>query len=281
MTPEHEHIDRRAEGSTGRNKLAVPSSRRGRSPWPSAGSGPLRGQRSASSAGEVCGLIGPNGAGKTTLFDCLTGIRDPTDGAIRFDGDDVTGRTPTWCARQGIRRTFQRQQIFGWLPVEDNVLVALEWRGGGGGLAADLLALPSRRSRERPGGRGSTRCSNCAASSPSVISRRPTSRSASPDGRDGPGDRRPPPRPPARRADVGARGVRGREPGHRGQDGSARRRVVPWSWSSTTSGSSCANATGWSCSTWARSSPTALPMWFALMKESGRRTWVEPTRARS
>jgi branched-chain amino acid transport system ATP-binding protein len=35
------------------------------------------------------------------------------------------------------------------LPVEDNVLVALEWRGGGGGLAADLLALPSRRSRER------------------------------------------------------------------------------------------------------------------------------------
>jgi branched-chain amino acid transport system ATP-binding protein len=48
-----------------------------------------------------------------------------------------------------MRRTFQRQQVFGWLPVEDNVLVALEWRGGGGGLAADLLALPSRRSRER------------------------------------------------------------------------------------------------------------------------------------
>ena len=100
-------------------------------------------------AGEICGLIGPNGAGKTTLFDCLTGIRRPTSGSIRYCGEEVTGRSAPWFARQGMRRTFQRQQIFGWLPVEDNVLVALEWRGGGGGLAADLLSLPSRRSRER------------------------------------------------------------------------------------------------------------------------------------
>jgi branched-chain amino acid transport system ATP-binding protein len=100
-------------------------------------------------AGEICGLIGPNGAGKTTLFDCLTGVRRPTSGSIRYCGAEVTGRSATWFARQGMRRTFQRQQIFGWLPVEDNVLVALEWRGGGGGLAADLLSLPTRRTRER------------------------------------------------------------------------------------------------------------------------------------
>ena len=100
-------------------------------------------------AGEICGLIGPNGAGKTTLFDCLTGVRRPSSGSIRYCGEEVTGRSATWFARQGMRRTFQRQQIFGWLPVEDNVLVALEWRGGGGGLAADLLSLPTRRTRER------------------------------------------------------------------------------------------------------------------------------------
>jgi len=99
--------------------------------------------------GTLCGLIGPNGAGKTTFFDCLTGIRQPTSGTIRLAGQDVTARSATWRARQGIRRTFQRQQIFGWLPVEDNVLVALEWQGGGGGLVADLLSLPSRKSRER------------------------------------------------------------------------------------------------------------------------------------
>jgi branched-chain amino acid transport system ATP-binding protein len=100
-------------------------------------------------SGEVCGLIGPNGAGKTTLFDCLSGVRTPTSGTISLDGVDVTERSATWRARHAIRRTFQRQQTFGWLTVEDNLLVALEWRGGGGGLAADLVGLPTRRSREK------------------------------------------------------------------------------------------------------------------------------------
>jgi branched-chain amino acid transport system ATP-binding protein len=100
-------------------------------------------------AGEVVGVIGPNGAGKTTLFDVLSGIRPPTSGRIFFEGEDVTRRSPTWRSRRGIRRTFQRQQMFGWLTVEENVLVALEWRGGGGGLVGDLLAVPARRRRER------------------------------------------------------------------------------------------------------------------------------------
>ena len=40
-------------------------------------------------------------------------------------------------------------QAFGWLTVEDNVLAALEWRGGGGGFVADLVQFPTRRRRER------------------------------------------------------------------------------------------------------------------------------------
>ncbi|MEV7589550.1 ATP-binding cassette domain-containing protein [Streptomyces sp. NPDC089922] len=100
-------------------------------------------------AGEVCGLIGPNGAGKTTLFDVLSGIRRPDRGRILLDGADITRRSPVWRARHGMRRTFQRRQLFGQLTVADNVLVAQEWRGGGGGPPADLLALPTRRARER------------------------------------------------------------------------------------------------------------------------------------
>ncbi|MCX5193436.1 ABC transporter ATP-binding protein [Streptomyces sp. NBC_00249] len=100
-------------------------------------------------AGEVCGLIGPNGAGKTTLFDVLSGIRRPDRGRLLLDGVDIGRRSPVWRARHGMRRTFQRQQLFGQLSVADNVLVAQEWRGGGGGLAADLLARPGRRARER------------------------------------------------------------------------------------------------------------------------------------
>jgi branched-chain amino acid transport system ATP-binding protein len=93
---------------------------------------------------EVCGLIGPNGAGKTTFFDAISGIRAPTTGRIVYDGADITPRSVTWRARHGIRRTFQRQQVFGWLSVADNIMAALEWRGGGGGLAADLVRFPTR-----------------------------------------------------------------------------------------------------------------------------------------
>ncbi len=101
------------------------------------------------SGGDVIGIIGPNGAGKTTLFDVISGVRAPNEGNVRLDGKDVTKTAATSRSRLGLRRTFQRVQPFGWLTVEDNVLAALEWRSGGGGLLADLVAFPTRRARER------------------------------------------------------------------------------------------------------------------------------------
>jgi branched-chain amino acid transport system ATP-binding protein len=99
--------------------------------------------------GIVLGLIGPNGAGKTTLFDVISGVRAPNGGRVWFRGRDVTRASAVARSRRGLRRTFQRVQTFGWLTVEDNVLAALEWRGGGGGMFADVVRLPTRRSRER------------------------------------------------------------------------------------------------------------------------------------
>jgi len=99
--------------------------------------------------GLVCGLIGPNGAGKTTLFDVISGVRTPNDGTVWFDGKDTTRQSSVARARRGLRRTFQRVQTFGWLSVEDNVLAATEWRGGGGGMLADFVQFSTRRSRER------------------------------------------------------------------------------------------------------------------------------------
>jgi branched-chain amino acid transport system ATP-binding protein len=101
------------------------------------------------SPGEIRGLIGPNGAGKTTLFDTISGIRGPNSGRVVLDGRDITRRSAVWRSRHGIRRTFQRQQPFGWLAVEDNALVALDYHGGGGGMLADLVAMPARRRRSR------------------------------------------------------------------------------------------------------------------------------------
>jgi branched-chain amino acid transport system ATP-binding protein len=100
-------------------------------------------------AGTIHGLIGPNGAGKTTFFDCIAGVQKPVKGRVLLAGKDVTNASSVQRARLGLRRTFQRQQVFGWLSVEDNVLLALEWRGGGGGMVGDLLRLPAQRRRER------------------------------------------------------------------------------------------------------------------------------------
>ncbi|AQZ65934.1 Branched-chain amino acid transport ATP-binding protein LivG (TC 3.A.1.4.1) [[Actinomadura] parvosata subsp. kistnae] len=99
--------------------------------------------------GAVCGVIGPNGAGKTTLFDVVSGLRRPGEGRVLLDGHDVTGMPAVRRARAGVRRTFQRTQVFGRLTVAANVLAALDWHGGGGGLAADLVGWPARRRLER------------------------------------------------------------------------------------------------------------------------------------
>ena len=98
--------------------------------------------------GEVCGLIGANGAGKTTLFDVISGVRIPDLGRVHLHGRDVTRWSPHRRARSGLRRTFQRVQVFGWLTIEENLLVASEWHGGGGGVMADLVGSPTRRKRE-------------------------------------------------------------------------------------------------------------------------------------
>jgi branched-chain amino acid transport system ATP-binding protein len=95
------------------------------------------------------GLIGPNGAGKTTFFDCLSGVAKPSGGHVYLFGTDITRRPPTWRSRQGIRRTFQRQQTFGHLTVEENLMVSLEWRNTARIVAAGTLRLAGTERRER------------------------------------------------------------------------------------------------------------------------------------
>jgi branched-chain amino acid transport system ATP-binding protein len=98
--------------------------------------------------GEIVGLIGPNGAGKTTVFNMITGIYKPTNGHIRWRGEELTGHSPHRIAQAGIRRTFQTIRLFADMSVLENVIAGEQqqirqkwWQG--------LLNTPAQRREEQ------------------------------------------------------------------------------------------------------------------------------------
>jgi branched-chain amino acid transport system ATP-binding protein len=87
-------------------------------------------------------IIGPNGAGKTTLFNVITGQLAPTAGRILLEGTSIGGLSPHAVARRGISRSFQRNNLFPKLPVEENLRLAAAAAAPG---TWDLLGSVARR----------------------------------------------------------------------------------------------------------------------------------------
>jgi ABC-2 type transport system ATP-binding protein len=51
--------------------------------------------------GRILGLLGPNGSGKTTTVSMLTGLREPSEGQILFDGFNIADRPVEFKSRVG------------------------------------------------------------------------------------------------------------------------------------------------------------------------------------
>ena len=80
--------------------------------------------------GELHAVIGPNGAGKTTLINQLSGELASDEGAVHFDGADITALAIHQRARRGLLRSYQITSIFEDFSVLENAaLAALGSRG--------------------------------------------------------------------------------------------------------------------------------------------------------
>jgi branched-chain amino acid transport system ATP-binding protein len=79
--------------------------------------------------GELVGIIGPNGAGKTTFFNAISGVTQPTSGALTVQGRELAGKGPHRFAANGLARTFQTPRTFADMLVRDNIAFGLKFAG--------------------------------------------------------------------------------------------------------------------------------------------------------
>ncbi|ADJ47882.1 branched-chain amino acid ABC transporter ATPase [Amycolatopsis mediterranei S699] len=100
--------------------------------------------------GEIFALIGPNGAGKTTVFNVVTGVYQPTEGQVRFDGDRIDGMKRFQVTKRGIARTFQNIRLFHNMSAIENVMVGADAHHKTGAIGA-VLGLPWHRKEEKRG----------------------------------------------------------------------------------------------------------------------------------
>ena len=123
--------------------------------------------------GEIVALIGPNGAGKTTAFNVVTGVYQPTNGAVWFQGEKiienhpqgkmkklykgehdgdythVLAPTPDKITQMGMARTFQNIRLWKSQTVFDNVLVAKHCRTHTNFLSAALRLNRKEEAEQR------------------------------------------------------------------------------------------------------------------------------------
>ncbi len=81
--------------------------------------------------GELVCLLGGNASGKSTTLKTVLGIVKPRNGTVRFQGEDVTGRSTSYRIGKGIAIVPENRRLFGPMTVLENLEMGAYLQGAG------------------------------------------------------------------------------------------------------------------------------------------------------
>jgi branched-chain amino acid transport system ATP-binding protein len=111
----------------------------------------LKGVSLSAKAGEVTCLLGPNGAGKSTLMLTLAGILKPQRGSVKFEGEELVGKSPADIVARGLALVPENRLVFPALTVRENLMAGAYKRRDTAAIRSDIDAMFARfpRLKER------------------------------------------------------------------------------------------------------------------------------------
>ena len=98
----------------------------------------LKGVSLTVGAGEIVTLIGANGAGKSTTLRAINGLNRAREGAIRFQGEDITTATPHAIVKGGIAQSPEGRRLFPRMTVVENLEMGAFQRTDRSAFAGDM-----------------------------------------------------------------------------------------------------------------------------------------------
>ena len=103
--------------------------------------------------GEVVTLIGANGAGKTTTLRTITGLLDPKEGRVVYEGNQISGVPTHKLVPMGIAMSPEGRGVFANLSVRENLEMGAFIRKDKKGVSDDMergfTLFPRLKEREQ------------------------------------------------------------------------------------------------------------------------------------
>lgn len=96
-------------------------------------------------SGEIFAIIGPNGAGKSSMLNCISGLYNPQQGKVVYEGFDVTRLPPFERTKRGMARSFQNIALFKGMSVIDNLMIGRHLHQHSGLISGGLYYGPAQR----------------------------------------------------------------------------------------------------------------------------------------